>query len=105
MDLFKRAPYRNKKITQSANGEACRMRLVGCEGIGTTVWAHSNYLEDGKGKGQKADDIFGCYACQSCHDILDGRKKSDYTELELWESFHRAMKQSIRRLLDKGVIS
>lgn len=42
--------YRNKKLTESANGESC----VNC-GInnGTIVWAHSNQLIHGKGKGDK----------------------------------------------------
>jgi len=108
IDLFKRKPYRNKKITKSARGETCTLRLPGCDGGGeTTVWAHSNYSEDGKGKGVKADDIFGCYACDNCHGILDGRKVSFMTISgdELRDQFHRAMKVSIRRLLDKGIIS
>lgn len=112
MDLFKRVPYRNKKITKSARGESCTLRLDGCDGGGeTTVWAHSNFLEDGKGTSQKADDIFGCYACANCHDILDRRKRvpigSDefLSKEELRDQFHRAMKVSIRRLLDNGVIS
>lgn len=103
----KRLPYRNPKITKSAEGETCTLRLSGCGGAdGTVVWAHSNYLEDGKGASQKADDIFGCYACRNCHDILDGRVSTDYYGYEeLRDLFHDAMKVSIRRLLDKGILS
>lgn len=101
----KRLPYRNPEITKSAKGETCTLRLNGCGGAdGTVVWAHSNYLEDGKGASQKADDIFGCYACQNCHDILDGRKAAGYSIDEMPDLFHRAMKLSLRKLLDKGVI-
>jgi hypothetical protein len=106
--LSKRVPYRNKKITESARNEVCQLQLDGCRygGFeeGSTVWAHSPFGEDGKGASQKADDIFGCYACSSCHDIIDGRKKSHYSSEELRDAFHRAMKRSIRKLLDKGII-
>lgn len=108
MSMFKRQPYRNQKIRDSANGESCDVGLPGCLGSGTVVWAHSNYYEDGKGAGQKADDIFGCYACHHCHGVLDGQIKSPTWDLlsddEKRDLFHRAMKRSIRKLLDKGII-
>lgn len=106
MDLFKRELYRNKKITQSANGQTCTLRLDGClGGTETTVWAHSPYSEDGKGGAQKADDIFGCYACQHCHDLLDKRKYIDIDDEFIRDRFHSAMKVSIRRLIDLGILS
>jgi hypothetical protein len=62
--------YRNKKLTQSARDEAC----VSC-GNPNSCWAHSNLLQHGKGRGQKAHDIFGAYLCLNCHDWFDGRSK------------------------------
>jgi hypothetical protein len=35
--------------------------------------AHSNRLQDGKGKGMKSLDIMGAILCSRCHDIVDGR--------------------------------
>jgi len=106
MDFFKREPYRNKKILQSAKGQQCTLRLDGCRREpSTVVWAHSPYMEDGKGKSQKSDDHTGCYACQNCHDILDGRLQSHYHYGDLRDRFHVAMKKSIRLLLDAKILS
>ena len=39
--------YRNKKLTELACGQSC----VECgANDGTTVWAHSNLMEHGKGR-------------------------------------------------------
>lgn len=35
--------------------------------------AHSNRLQDGKGRGLKARDDKGAILCHSCHDFVDGR--------------------------------
>ena len=108
MSFQKRKPYRNKKITQSARGEACAVMLpIVCTGGGeTTVYAHSPYAEDGKGMGVKSGDLFGCYACRGCHDELDGRTHilSSMDRAARRDIFHRAMKRTQRKLLDKGII-
>jgi len=103
--MQKRSPYRNPKIRKAARGESCTLMMSGCSGGGEdTVFAHSNYGEDGKGFGQKADDCFGCFACYNCHSVLDGQKKHSYSQDDLRYYFHRAMKTTWRRLLDLEVI-
>jgi hypothetical protein len=105
MQYPKRQPYRNKKITKAARDESCTLKMNGCTGGGAdTVYAHSNYGEDGKGMSQKADDCFGCFACSNCHAVLDGHKMHSYTSDDLRYYFHRAMKTTWRRLLDKGIL-
>ena len=57
------------KITKSARGQACTIRLDGCYGgpdNETVVLAHLN----GGGMGAKCLDIHGAYSCANCHDIL-----------------------------------
>jgi hypothetical protein len=105
---------RSKKITQSAKGEECAMNGPICNYIPeTVVWCHSNYGEDGKGKGVKSHDIYGFYGCSHCHAYYDGRdvpeKAPGYypgvnskQEREYW--FYRAMKRSWLRLIEKGII-
>jgi len=103
--FFKRGEYRNKKITLSARGEDCELQFDGCiNDTETTMWVHSDYLEDGKGRGIKADDIFGCVGCHHCHSIYSGVIPSIYCHDELRDRFHMAMKRSIRKLLDRGII-
>ena len=60
--------YRNEKLLASANGRRCAM----CGAMdGTTVAAHSNLLEHGKGRGIKAHDCFVAYLCHRCHTGYD----------------------------------
>lgn len=74
--------------------------------------AHSNMQEDGKGRGQKADDCFVAASCQHCHDVLDGRTRirpfesaTYYIPAEELVWYHnRGIKRTIRRLFDMGVI-
>lgn len=60
--------YRNEKLKRLANGLHC----ICCgRQDGTTVWAHSNLLEHGKGRGHKASDAAGMLLCVFCHQELD----------------------------------
>lgn len=94
----KRIPYRNKKLTQSAKGEACTIEAHGCcGGTETTVAAHFNHDYAGKGMGQKADDCAIVFACHQCHMTLDAGYVDDRRLL-------RAYYRTIRRLIDKGVL-
>jgi len=95
------------KITDSAEGMDCRLRLPGvCNGNpDTTVWAHSNRIAHGKGRSLKAHDPFGCYACYDCHAVYDRQRNRPagmtliFVELE----FDRAMAESQAILIDRGM--
>lgn len=70
---MKRHRTATSKIRLSARGEDCTLRFPCCNrDPATTVWCHSNRLEDGKGMGLKAHDQEGCYGCSNCHAFLDG---------------------------------
>ncbi len=97
--MEKQRMIRSKAIRQSARGQPCTVHAPGCTGDNeTTVWAHSNLQLHGKGMGLKAHDIFGCYACVSCHAWLDQRKP-DWREL-----FWGAFALSLIRLVEIGII-
>jgi hypothetical protein len=74
--------YRNPKLLSAARDRPC----VLCGSVGTTVAAHSNSLEHGRGMGHKAPDWAIAYVCQSCHDQIDGRSGglSKDQKRELW---------------------
>ena len=60
------------------------VRLPGCNrDTRTTVLAHYP-LSGYAGMGQKPDDwSFGAWACSACHDLVDGRVKSDHDKAVL----------------------
>lgn len=60
--------HRDPKLLRLAKGMPCVM--CGADD-GTTVAAHSNLLEHGKGKGIKAHDCMSAWLCHRCHYELD----------------------------------
>lgn len=92
-----------RKRRESAEGEECTLRFFGvCNGrTDTTVYCHSNFLVDGKGTGLKAK--LGCYGCDKCHDVLDGRRRTHLTYEELEAEFLRAVQETHERMDSKGV--
>ena len=63
--------YRNKRILALA-AECPSCRWCGIQNVGQVVACHPNSIRYGKGMAVKAHDLV-CYACNECHDILDGR--------------------------------
>lgn len=74
---------------KEARGRECMVRIPGvCNGNSeTVVLAHLN----GGGTGFKTDDTEGAWCCSACHDVIDGRAKSEWepTTVELWH-YHGA---------------
>lgn len=93
---------KQSKITKSARGEECQVRIPGVCNFNseTTIFAHLN----GGGMGFKQNDIHGAYCCSNCHDVVDLRVKSDYTlnEITIW--FYEAVVRTQIILLEKGLI-
>ncbi|MGA9855318.1 MAG: nuclease domain-containing protein [Gammaproteobacteria bacterium] len=95
---------RSKAITQSAKGESCAVLSPYCNhDRSTVVWAHSNLHIHGKGRGIKAHDLFGCYSCSTCHDWIDRRGSGEGEYRDAY--FHRAMAESIMRLIERGIVT
>jgi hypothetical protein len=97
------------KITESARGEMCSIRLPKACLFHpeTVVWAHASGSAAGKGIGMKCHDLLGAYACHVCHDIVDRRRPApvgmtrEEIELAFWEGHAR----SVLRLIEKGLIA
>lgn len=95
------------KITESARGEECLIRIPGIclYTTETVVWCHANGSAAGKGIGMKAHDLLGAYGCANCHDAYDRRNyldvfSHDLVELMFWQGHAR----SLLRLIEKGII-
>jgi len=90
------------KITKSARGEECQIRL----------WNHCNYDTDktvfchlgGGGMGRKSHDIHGAYGCSDCHDVVDGRQKSMLSDGVIQQQFYDAVIRTQLILIEKGLI-
>lgn len=95
-------------IRQSARGEECTLLIphVCNHNSETVVWAHSNFHEHGKGMGLKAKDEFGCYACSSCHAVLDGQapRPAGVSKYDIESYFYQAMYRSRIILRNKGLL-
>ncbi len=91
---------RSKALLASAEGKPC----VLCGSVGTTVAAHSNFYEHGKGRGVKASDIFSVRLCRLHHDQLDGRQ-GKLTRTELHELFALAHQRTIQAWIEEGLLT
>jgi hypothetical protein len=93
----------HKKITESARGEDCTVRLPGVCNFNpeTVVFAHLNGVRFGHGVGKKTK--WGAYACSACHDELDRRTRrmdSEFVKLAHYE----ATIETLNKLVEKGLI-
>lgn len=93
-------------LRKLAQGKPCMVRLPGCNGDpATTVLAHYR-LAGYTGLGIKPDDFaFGAWCCSACHDLCDGRVKTDIDRAVLRlahaEGVMRSMAE-IRKLKKEG---
>lgn len=88
-------------ITKSARGEDCSLRLGQCSSNETVVLCHIGRL---RGMAIKCGDHFGVYACSNCHDIIDGRVKSDWDKLALQAEKLRALEETQAKLVNKSLL-
>jgi len=85
-----------------ARGRECQIRIPGvCNGNPeTTVLCHP----DGAGVGRKHHDMLGAWGCSSCHDLIDGRRETNYKSelVDLW--FADGVQRTQIILIDERVI-
>jgi hypothetical protein len=91
----------SEQLRKSARGQNCTLRLDGCfRGNETVVLCHVPGIGM-RGWGMKSPDLFACFGCQSCHDILDGRKLGDCS----FQDVLRAMCETQMIWVDLGLIT
>lgn len=100
----RREPLRSAKLRDAARGEECTLQIFGCcvGGTDTTVLAHLH--DETFGRSQKADDTSAVFACYGCHNEIDGRTHKTVGEDLTWYKL-RALQRTIRRLVERGVLS
>lgn len=93
------------KITESARGKDCTIRLPGVCNFDpeTTVLAH---IGRKRGMGIKCHDIHAIYACSSCHDELDSRTMIlECSSQELNRYILDALEETQLLLIEQGLLS
>jgi hypothetical protein len=70
--------------------------------MGTTVSAHANFVEYGKGRGIKAPDYFVAWLCYACHYNLD--HGTIWSKQEKWEMWHRAYARTVEQWFKLGLV-
>lgn len=84
---------RSRKLRDSARGRECQIRIPGhCNfNSETVVLCHVS----GGGIGGKCPDILAAYGCSACHDAVDGRSPSAYSQeardLMFWQGVGRTL--------------
>jgi hypothetical protein len=93
---------KSKKITDSARGEDCQVRIPGVCNFdpATTIASHLN----GGGMGTKHNNIFIAYCCSDCHNTVDWAKKSNFSDTEIKLMHHEGVVRTQYILLEKGLI-
>lgn len=83
-------------------GQECTVRIPGVCNFNpeTTVLAHLN----GYGMGGKHHDFLGAHCCSSCHSVIDGHTKSDFTPGELKLFLYEGIFRTQGQLFDAGLI-
>lgn len=92
--------FRSKKLRDAARDRPC---VLCGRNNGTTVPAHSNMPEHGKGVGIKAPDYFMSYCCDRCHAEIDGRI-GQLTKEEKRMQWFRAYARTVEIWFKEGLI-
>lgn len=104
--MMKALRIESKAIRAAANGELCCVQIAGVcrHDPATTVLAH--LPDESHGMSRKADDISAVFACDVCHDVLDGRRQWPGGEKPHKDWYmRRAMVRTWRRLVEMGIVS
>lgn len=90
------------KITKSARGQDCQVRLPGICNFNpeTTILAH---IGNGGGMGSKVNDIHSAYCCNCCHDEIDRRTRLMDAETAELFSWHGVQRTQIM-LIEQGLL-
>ena len=92
------------KLTEGARGEDCTLHIYPyCNGNNETVVTCHINCED-KGWSLKSPDFWSVYGCSDCHDVIDGRKKTDLSKDVINDCIMRALYRTMKRRIEQGLI-
>lgn len=103
MNIPKNPRLKSKKIRDSAKGEDCTLRLSpNCtDEWGAVVLCHIGRVS---GISAKCHDTFAVFGCNFCHDIIDGKVKSELSDGDKALEKLRALEETQSILIQKNLI-
>jgi len=92
------------KLTKAARGQECTIQIHPHCNMNpeTVVFCHAP--SESKGMAIKSEDWWGADGCSSCHDIVDGRMRTDIDRAEVEYCFLRGIHRTIKRRIEQGLI-
>lgn len=92
--------FRSKPLRDTAIGMPCTIQLPVCKNrTDTTVWVHSDELEHGKGKAEKAHDAAGAWGCCDCHEALPKLPRAQRVAV-----MRAAIIRTVIQLFERGMV-
>ncbi len=92
-------------IRKSARNKQCTLQIFPyCNNnTETTVLCHLNSSH--KGMALKSPDYFAVYGCSACHDVIDGRAKTDLSKEEILKCQMRGLERTWKIMIDEGLVT
>ena len=91
-------------LRKFAQWKDCQVRIYGVcnHNNETTIWAHYR-LGGVAGMGQKPPDLCGSLCCSACHDVIDGRRKTDLDKIQIESHMLHGMVRSLK-IIDENYV-
>lgn len=91
-------------LRNAAQGEPCMVRSLVCNfDPQTTVLAHYRLIGV-SGIGTKSPDLIGAWACSACHDLVDGRAKTELSKNDLRLMHLHGVIRTQAELIRRGIV-
>ena len=92
-------------LRKLAKGQECQIRIPGACNFNseTTILAHTQ-IKGTHGMGMKCPHLIGAWCCSNCHDIIDGRKKTEFSREEIANFKFEGVIRTQVALIEKGVV-
>jgi len=92
-------------LTEAARDQSCTIQIHPWCSMDkeTTIFCHAP--SERKGLSIKSPDWWGADGCSVCHEIVDGKKRVDLSQDEIYRCFMRGVFRTLRRRIeDQGLI-
>lgn len=95
----------SKRLRDAARGEDCTLNIAGVCSYNSSTVVLAHLPDESHGIARKSDDISACFACDSCHSVIDGRVKYQFDPGDKEFYMRRAMVRTWRKLIEMGVVA